>query len=215
MSHAKLRILRLIYMAGAALLAALIVGGCSALGGGDAADEIDKEPGPTPRPTERPEEPEPTPRPTERPEEPEDVVNVVPTPLPTEDVGEEALSGAKEDLEETWNNYVRDIIAEQVAERQQKLDLLQRYENPDITAQNLAGLVSDIDLVEDRTEFNVASGSRVATATTDFDVRLTFLNGDTDTRTCQYFVSLEQDQEDGLWYVINPAPLQIFASCFP
>ena len=136
-----------------------------------------------------------------------------PTPLPAEDVGEQALSGAKESFQETWNNYLRDIIAEQVADRQQKLNLLQRYENPDITEQNLGGLLSDIDLVEDRTAFNVINNNTIASGTTEFDVRLIFLNGDADTRTCRYFVSLELNADDGVWYVINPAPLQVFANC--
>ncbi len=159
--------------------------------------------------------PEPTVPPTPRPSVPEEPPSELPTPLPTEDVGQQALSGAKETYQETWNNYLRDMIAEQVADRQQKLALLQRYENPDITAQNLGGLMTDIDLVEDRTTFNLTNNATVASANTDFDVRVTYANGDSDTRTCRMPVALELDPDDGLWYVLNPAPLQVFAVCQP
>src|SRR5688572_18595660 len=70
-----------------------------------------------------------------------------PTPAEVEDVGEESVSGAAESYEETWANYLRDSIAEQVSDRQQKLSILQRYEDPDITEQNLGGHVQDIDLI--------------------------------------------------------------------
>jgi hypothetical protein len=159
--------------------------------------------------------PEPTARPTDRPAQPEDVANPVPTPLPAENVGGEALSGAKDTYQETWNNYLRDSIAEQVADRQQKLAMLQRYENPSITDQNLGGLVEDIDLVEDRTVFNLTNQGNIASGNTEFDVRLTYANGDTDTRTCTPFVSMEREADDGLWYVVNPTQLQIFAVCAP
>lgn len=156
-----------------------------------------------------------TPRPTERPEDAEDAPNVLPTAAEAEDVGGGALSGAKESYQETWNNYLRDIIAEQVADRQQKLELLQRYENPRITSENAEGLVNDIDLVEDRTTFNVTGNQNVAGSQSEFDVRVTYLNGDTETLTCSMPVQIELNAEDGLWYVLNPAPLQVFAVCQP
>jgi hypothetical protein len=159
--------------------------------------------------------PEPTPAPTARPSVAEEPPSELPTPLPAEDVGEQALSGAKESYQETWNNYLRDIIAEQVADRQQKLTLLQRYENPRITEQNLGGLATDIGLVEDRTTFNLTNNGTTAAGNADFDVRVTYANGDSDTRTCNPFVQIELDPDDGLWYVINPAPLQIFSVCQP
>ena len=137
--------------------------------------------------------------------------NPLPTPKPEEDVGEEAKSAAEDTPEGTWENYLRDIIAEQVADRTSKIELIQRYENPDITEQNLGGLLTNIGLVEDRTEFSTSGG--LATAHAEFDIRLTFGNGDTDTRTCTFNVSLEFHEEDGVWYVINPAALAVFTQC--
>jgi hypothetical protein len=139
-------------------------------------------------------------------------INPLPTPLPAEDVGAEAASAAKDTPEGTWTNYLRDIIAEQVSDRTQKITLLERYQDPSITAANLEGLVEDIDLVEDRTEFNTTSGG-LANSNADFDIRLTYANGDTDTQTCRVQVSMEFNEDDGVWYVVNPAPLQIFAAC--
>jgi hypothetical protein len=88
---------------------------------------------------------------------------------------------------------------------------LERYQDPAITKANLEGLVEDIDLVEDRTEFNTGGG--LANSNADFDIRLTYANGDTDTQTCRVQVNMEYNEDDGVWYVINPAPLQIFAAC--
>jgi hypothetical protein len=142
-------------------------------------------------------------------------VNPLATPLPAQDVGEDAKKGATEDYQNTWDNYLQDAIAEQVLDRQQKIDFLQRYENPNITNQNLKGLVQDVDLVTDRTTFNLTHGDTVASAITDFDVRLTFANGDSDTRTCKQPVEIDKDPDSGKWYILNPGQLQIFAVCNP
>jgi hypothetical protein len=142
-------------------------------------------------------------------------------PLPTvadvEDVGNEALGGAAETYEQTWANYLRDAIAEQVRDRQQKLSLLQRYEDPDITAQNLPGLVKDINLVEggDRTTFEISNNETVASATADFDIELTYANGDEERRTCKPFVRMFKHIEDNKWYVEKPGALEVFAVCAP
>jgi hypothetical protein len=138
--------------------------------------------------------------------------NPIPTPLPSEDVGAQAQSAAQDTPEGTWENYVRDIIAEQVKRQEAKVNLYERYQDPSITVQNTGGLVGDIDLVEDRTAFNI-SGGTLASSNTDFDVRITFANGDTDTRTCRFTVSMEFDEEAGVWYVVNPEPLAVFAVC--
>lgn len=137
--------------------------------------------------------------------------NPLPTPIPGEDVGARAQSAAKDTPEGTWESYVRDIIAEQVKQRESLIALRERYQNPDITSQNLAGMVQDIDLVTDRTEWNTSGGT--ASANADFDVRITFTNGDTDTRTCRLTVQMEFDEEDNAWYVLNPEPLAVFAVC--
>jgi hypothetical protein len=139
--------------------------------------------------------------------------NPLPTPRPAEDVGAESQSAAKDTPEGTWESYLRDIVAEQVSQRGSLISLYERYQNPDITSQNLGGMVQDVDLVEDRTEFSMSGNS--ASAWTDFDVRVAFANGDTDTRTCHFTVAMEFDEEDGVWYVVNPEPLAIFAVCSP
>jgi hypothetical protein len=149
------------------------------------------------------------PQPAQREES--DPINPLPTPLPGEDVGEAAASAAKDTPEGTWTNYLRDIIAEQVSDREQKITLLERYQDPSITSANLEGLVEDIDLVEDRTEFSTGGG--IANTNADFDIRLHYANGDTETQSCRVNVSMEFNEDDGVWYVINPAPLQIFAAC--
>ncbi len=139
--------------------------------------------------------------------------NTIPTPQPGVDVGQEPAGHAGETVEETWEAYLRDSIAFQVARQQDKLALVERYQNPDHTAQNLGGLVEDIDLVTDRTAFQLNSSGTFATSTADFDVRITYANGDTQTRTCSYSVQIELDREDGVWYVINPAALDVFSFC--
>jgi hypothetical protein len=138
-------------------------------------------------------------------------INPLPTPLPGEDVGGAAASAAKDTPEGTWANYLRDIIAEQVSDRQQKITLLERYQDPSITAANLEGLVEDIDLLEDRSEFSTGGG--IANTYADFDIRMTYANGDTETQTCHVNVSMEFNEADNVWYVVNPAPLQIFSAC--
>jgi hypothetical protein len=140
-------------------------------------------------------------------------VNPLPTPLPAEEVGSQAQAGAMDTPEGTWSNYLRDIIAEQVAQRVSKINLLERYQNPAITRQNLGGLVRNILLVEDRTTFTISGGA--ASATTDFDIRLEYANGDVETRTCSFPVRLEKDAASGIWYVLNPEALQIFSVCQP
>jgi hypothetical protein len=150
-------------------------------------------------------------QPQPRAGEESDPINPLPTPLPGEDVGGAAASAAKDTPEGTWANYLRDIIAEQVSDREQKITLLERYQDPSITAANLEGLVDDIDLLEDRTEFNINSG--IASTSADFDIRLHYANGDTETESCRINVSMEFNEADGVWYVVNPAPLQIFSAC--
>jgi len=138
--------------------------------------------------------------------------NPLPEPPRAEDVGAQAQSAAQDTPEGTWENYVRDIIAEQVKRQEAKVNLYERYQDPSITVQNTGGLVRDIDLVEDRTIFNIRGGT-LASSNTDFDVRITFADGDTETRTCRPTVSMEFDEGAGVWYVVNPEPLAVFAVC--
>lgn len=139
--------------------------------------------------------------------------NPLPTPLPAIDVGSGASSAAKETPQATWESYLSDIIAEQVSRQEAKITLFERYQDPDVAAQNVGGLVTDIDLVQDNTEFNFGSQSTYVNIMGDFDVRLTFANGDTDTRTCSLPVAMEFDQDDEVWYVVNPDALAVFVVC--
>jgi len=48
------------------------------------------------------------------------------------------------------------------------------------------------------------------------DIRVTFANGDTDTRACSYDINMERSdnkQGEAVWYVINPDAFPVFASC--
>ena len=137
----------------------------------------------------------------------------LPTPRPAEDVGTTADSAAKDSYQATWEGYLRDSIAAENQREGIKLSMLQRYEKPSITAQNTGGLLKETELVEDRTVFNLLNSATTASALAEFDIRITFVDGDTDTRTCKIQVSIEQDPETKLWYVINPGPLPIFNVC--
>ncbi|GAB4473031.1 MAG: hypothetical protein Kow00124_11630 [Anaerolineae bacterium] len=128
------------------------------------------------------------------------------TPSPTP-----AISGVSEELARTWDSFLRDSIAFQVERMRDKLALMQRYQNPAHFQQNRGGLIEDIDLLEDRTVFEVRRA--LASTTTDFDIRITYADGDTETRTCRYQVLIEQSAEDGLWYVINPAAFDPYTFC--
>ena len=138
--------------------------------------------------------------------------NALPTVRPAESIGSGAKSAAKDSYQATWDSYLRDSLAAANQTTDIKIGMLQRYEKPSITAQNIGGLVKTVDLVQDNTKWNV-SANNTASALTDFDVKMTFANGDTDTRHCKVQVAIEQNQEDKLWYVINPAPLAVQSIC--
>jgi hypothetical protein len=55
----------------------------------------------------------------------------------------------------------------------------------------------------------------VSNAQAEFDIRLTYADGDSETRTCRYQVSLQQapSPDGAVWYVINPDAFPVFASC--
>ena len=135
----------------------------------------------------------------------------LPTPIPAQDVGEEAGAAVGETHEETWTNYLNDSIAEQVKQRQTLISMRERYQHPSITDQELEYLITDIDFVSDNTEWNASNN--FASALVNFDVRVTYANGDSETLTCQYEVQLEKYDDTGLWYVVGPEPLQVKANC--
>ncbi len=137
--------------------------------------------------------------------------NPLPTPRPTIEVGSQVVSAAKDTPEGTWDGYLRDQIAYQVAAIDARLTMLQRYENPKHTAQNTGGLFKDVSLLEDRTKWSTSGNS--ASSLVDYDIRVTFLDGDTETRHCKYEVQLQYDETDKVWYVISPGGLDIDALC--
>ncbi len=140
-----------------------------------------------------------------------------PNPLPTvragESVGSEVGNAAGSSAEETWERYLRDSIAYQNDRQDIRLDLIQAYQNPDHVSQNAGGLMTDLELVEDRTTFDLSNNSTFAQSYVDYDVRLTFVDGDTNTLTCNYNVQIERDADDERWYVINPTGLDVYSVC--
>jgi hypothetical protein len=138
--------------------------------------------------------------------------NALPTVRPTENIGSSAKSAAKDSYQATWDSYLRDSLAAANQTQDIKIALLQRYEKPSITAQNIGGIVKSTDLVQDNTKFNV-SANNTASAMADFDVKMTFANGDTDTRHCKLQVAIELNPEDKLYYMLNPAPFAVQAIC--
>ena len=129
--------------------------------------------------------------------------------------GGNVASQAKDSYQATWNAYLADSIAANNAIRQQQLDIIGKYQLASITDQNAAGSLKQTTLAADRTQFDVTNNNTLASAISDFDIQMTFVNGDTDTRTCEFQVVIEQDPTSKLWYVVNPEPLATAAYCKP
>lgn len=141
--------------------------------------------------------------------------NPIPTPRKGEPVGTAPVSQAAAKPEDTFSRYIRDSIAAQVALQQAKIAIRERYQDPGITVQDVGGIVTDISILDDRTKFTVPKVN-VSNAHVEFDVRLTYADGDTESRTCRYEVNMQQGQNqtgDSVWYVINPDAFPVFASC--
>ena len=141
--------------------------------------------------------------------------NPIPTPRVGEEVDSSPTSQAAAEPEETFQRYIRDSIAAQVALQQSKITIRERYQDPGITVQDLGGIVTEIAILEDRTTFTLPRQD-VSNAHVDFDIRLTFADGDTETRTCRYEVNLQQGTNTAggvVWYVINPDAFPVFNSC--
>lgn len=139
--------------------------------------------------------------------------NPLPTPRPAEEVGAGAKSQAKGTYQETWDSYLRDAIAADNQVEDIKISMLQRYQKPSSTKANLGGILKKTDLLEDRTKLAYGNQNTTASGLADFDVKMTFANGDTDTRHCKVQVSLELNPDDKLWYVVNPGPMAVFSNC--
>ena len=141
--------------------------------------------------------------------------NPIPTPRPGEEVGPDPTSQAAAQPEQTFERYIRDSIAAQVALQQAKVTMRERYQDPGITVQDLGGIVTEISVLEDRTTFTLPKPT-VSNAHAEFDIRLTYADGDSETRTCQYEVNMQQGLNAtgaAVWYVINPDAFPVFNSC--
>ena len=141
--------------------------------------------------------------------------NPIPTPREGESVGVEPDSQAAGRPQETFGRYIRDSIAAQVALQQAKITIRERYQDPTLTVQDLGGIVTQISILDDRTAYTSPKDT-VSNAHVDLDIRLTFGDGDTQTRTCRYEVSMQQGSSgrgDAVWYVINPDAFPVFISC--
>src|SRR5262245_18284373 len=77
---------------------------------------------------------------------------VIPTPIQGTSVGEEAGSQAAGTPEETFSRFLAASFATLVSQQKANIELRQRYEDPEDTKQDLGGLVTDINILEDRTE---------------------------------------------------------------
>jgi hypothetical protein len=143
--------------------------------------------------------------------------NIIPTPIAGENVGEAPGSQAAATPEETASRYLKDSLGSLVAQQTQKIELRERYQNPSQTVEDLGGLLTEISVLEDRTEVKkVNENSTNATANVDLDVRVTWADGDTESFTCKYAVTLQQaenDDEEEVWYVINPDAFPLFVNC--
>ncbi len=141
--------------------------------------------------------------------------NPIPTPREGETVGTVADSQAAATPEETFTRYIRDSIAATVAVQQTKIGMRGRYQEPEQTLQDLGGLVSEIAVLEDRTKIS-SPKETAANAKVDLDVRVMYADGDTQTFTCRYAVSMLRGANKkgaNVWYVINPDAFPLFVSC--
>lgn len=142
--------------------------------------------------------------------------NPIPTPIEGENVGDAPSSQAAATPEETFSRYLKDSLGALVAQQRQKLELRQRYQNPEQTKEDLGGLLSEINVLEDRTKIKkVTDTSTNATANVEMDVRVVWADGDQESFTCKYAVTLQQAENEAgetVWYVINPDSFPIFAS---
>ncbi|MBI3241629.1 MAG: hypothetical protein HYZ49_04980 [Chloroflexi bacterium] len=141
--------------------------------------------------------------------------NPIPTPREGETVDAAPDSQAAATPEETFTRYIHDSIAATVAAQQSKLTIRGRYQEPSQTIDDLSGLVSEIAVLEDRTEISSPKDT-AANARVDLDVRVKYADGDQQTFTCKYDVSLQRGENtkgDFVWYVINPEAFPLFVSC--
>lgn len=141
--------------------------------------------------------------------------NPIPTPIAGTDVGSAPDSQAAASPEDTFRRYINDSIAALVDSQQQKINMRQRYQNPDQTKLDLGGLLTEVSILEDRTKIKQTNDNN-ANATVDMDVRIKYADGDSESFTCLYQVILQSAvnvKNATVWYVINPDAFPIFVSC--
>ncbi len=141
--------------------------------------------------------------------------NPIPTPVTGTDVGNAPDSQAAVTPDDTYKRYINDSIAALVDSQKQKINMRQRYQNPDQTKLDLGGLLTDISILEDRTEVKQVN-DHSANANVDMDVRIKYADGDLQSFSCAYKVALQSAvnaQSATVWYVINPDLFPIFSNC--
>ena len=124
-----------------------------------------------------------------------------------------ALVGSPQDTPEgTFELYLRDAINQAVRLQHERLDIRIHYEDPEILAQDLGGLVVDVDLIEDRSVFDYATEAEVSVIyEVDIDILITYGDEETNRSQCDWTANLEKIDE--VWYVINPSELPLFVNC--
>lgn len=178
--------------------AALLVVALAACASETPAPTPSPPPPPTARPTTTP-RPLPTTAPEPTVETPYDFMSVSP------------LSGKpQESPEATFELYLRDSISQTERLQQKRVALRLRYEVPNVTTQDLPGLVIGVKLMEDRSTYTLPT-ENTAVYMGDFDVQVTFADQSTGMRYCAWTVNLERVR--GTWYVINPSELPLFSVC--
>jgi hypothetical protein len=141
--------------------------------------------------------------------------NPIPTPIVGVDVGTAPDSQAAATPDDTYKRYINDSIAALVSSQKQKINMRQRYQNPDQTKLDLGGLVTEISILEDRTKIKEVNDKN-ANAVVDMDVRIKYADGDLQSFVCKYQVAMQSalnTKNVSVWYVINPDVFPVFLSC--
>jgi hypothetical protein len=154
---------------------------------------------------------QPTSQPTPTTETVPPITNSTPTTIPDSDqidiVSLSTLAG--ETPEDTFDQYLVDAVAQQVSFQREKLDMRIRYQNPAALAEDMGGLILDIEIVENRSRRTILR-ERDASFDVEIDIRVEFADRDQSTQTCRWTVLMVRVDE--LWYVTSPAALS-FTNC--
>lgn len=121
--------------------------------------------------------------------------------------------GVTDTLEGTWDAFLRDSVAVAARRMQDRVYFESLYQRPDLVIANGGGVMADVDLVEDRTEFELSNSDTLGSSNVEYDVRVSFVNGNSSLLTCRYNIQIERDPAGGLWWVINPRPLDVTSFC--